>query len=1004
MELQALQRWATGWLPVLLDAAMKGTVLLAVAGLAVTAMRKASAAARQMVWVLALAGMLALPLLSRALPSWQVLPNWIRPEAMLSQPAALAVETPGQGEPAVWPSPPAAQIDSTWAQTLSGSPAIGPAPQAAVASETPTATPPPRAARRDTSVWAALVPWVLVAWAAGAIVCLLPLAVGRVSLWRLSRASWRMCGGAWETLGRRAAQAVGLRADVVLLQSDSEPMPMVWGIFRPRLMLPAKSDAWPEERKWVVLLHELAHARRYDCLTKFIAHLACAAYWFNPLAWWAFKRMQGEAETACDDLVLAAGRDSTSLAKGGSMTLAEVGSPALPPVRPSDYATHLLEIASGLRAGMLTAYSSIAMARRSRLEGRVLAILDEHRNRRSLTRWGLLIVAILVAGLAVPISILKATAAEEKKTPSATQPATRPAVPAGAGVYWLPKQLVAKALSSRPVDEKLLAAVLRQAVMVQASYWAEGEHGGGIATTKPRPDVKSVRLVRRQGGDVPQEWIDILKAPLEERPKVDVMLLFAVPEELRADRARALAQADEHLRAGLLKLAEKFPFMTNAQDWEREVGHPAPRPDPDNNDRLGFGLASDRGKTAGPTPVPEKFSIFAVMEPPHNQDGQLAMTMCFAFLGLEGQCGTGRGNAELAAQLEKLLAEALAPLRELDDKAAKIIAAQLSATQPATQAAGGKLEFRIAPSPSAMDKAELASCRAWLKAGRVGFWWKGGPIAGRMPNHAWLPIAGELTNADLLVTGEYEGQKYVLVSDKPGQTMLPGEGKDAWGLAKVYATTDGSRPAVSFELDDRGAELFAAFTKANIDNALAIVVNGKVVSAPVLKTALGKQGMIVGRFTEQEVKDLVQALKGGMPPTAKPATQPAAAPGARGGETQPAGQGEWSAAVNGLQARIILRRMEVINGTPILSTFLELRNASDRGNAMKLSWAAKKEFRVTEANGRELPKAIGSYDGLQATAKELVVPHGSTLSLDISCRGLGIPGDQAGLIDLGVRN
>jgi len=211
----------------------------------------------------------------------------------------------------------------------------------------------------------------------------------------------------------------------------------------------------------------------------------------------------------------------------------------------------------------------------------------------------------------------------------------------------------------------------------------------------------------------------------------------------------------------------------------------------------------------------------------------------------------------------------------VDTPANRATAKRLAVAPPA----GSRLEFRRAPSASALGRAELKSYMDWLKAGRVGFWWKGGRlagIAGRMPNHAWLEIAGELTNAGELVTGEYEGRKYVLVSDKPGQTMLPGEGKNAWGLAKVYPTRDGSgRLAVGFVLDNRGAELFATFTKANINRALAIVVDGKVVAAPVLRTALGKQGVITGRFTEKEIRTLVKALKAGMPPKESPATPPA---------------------------------------------------------------------------------------------------------------------------------
>ena len=55
--------------------------------------------------------------------------------------------------------------------------------------------------------------------------------------------------------------------------------------------------------------HESAHVRRRDPLTQFAARLACAVWWFHPLAWIILRRILLEQEKACDDAVLAAGVD-----------------------------------------------------------------------------------------------------------------------------------------------------------------------------------------------------------------------------------------------------------------------------------------------------------------------------------------------------------------------------------------------------------------------------------------------------------------------------------------------------------------------------------------------------------------------------------------------------------------------------------------------------------------------------------------------------------------------
>ena len=83
------------WLPpVLLDAAIKGALLLLAASVATAAMRKASASARQIVWVLALAGMLVVPALSAVLPGLNVLPRWAHVELAPPTPPANVADQP----------------------------------------------------------------------------------------------------------------------------------------------------------------------------------------------------------------------------------------------------------------------------------------------------------------------------------------------------------------------------------------------------------------------------------------------------------------------------------------------------------------------------------------------------------------------------------------------------------------------------------------------------------------------------------------------------------------------------------------------------------------------------------------------------------------------------------------------------------------------------------------------------------------------------------------------
>jgi beta-lactamase regulating signal transducer with metallopeptidase domain len=216
-------------------------------------------------------------------------------------------------------------------------------------------------------------------WAAGVVLGLIWFAAGQYRLRQLARDSALATAPEWQNVLCDARQSLDLRRQVILLQGDEQVMPATWGWRRPMVMLPAEGADWPPERRRLVLLHELAHVRRWDSLTLIIARVVCVIFWINPLVWLAARRMCVERERACDDLVLRSD------------------------CKASDYAAELLRIARAFKPGRFAA--GIAMARSAQLRGRIAAMVDPHRARR--LRPGAVVVTI--AGMGALVACLAGT-------------------------------------------------------------------------------------------------------------------------------------------------------------------------------------------------------------------------------------------------------------------------------------------------------------------------------------------------------------------------------------------------------------------------------------------------------------------------------------------------------------------------------------------------------------------------------------------------------------------
>lgn len=323
------------WAATVLDAAVRWTLPLLLVVVLARAVRF-SAAARAFLWALLLAGLLLLPLAASLLPAYRVdMPTALAPVGAAR--AAVLAETMREPNPSTAPAPPS---DAAPAYGSGTSREAG-----ARRREVPTA--PGSASRSVLPTHRAVWAWVWASIAAGLLAFWM---AGQLLVRRLGR---RCCPApaAQRDLLRDCTRRLGIHRPVRLLLCREESIPMTWGWILPTILLPASSTAWPVERLRRVLLHELAHAARFDCMSQGAARAACALFWFHPGVWFAARALRREAEMACDDRVV-------------EVDGASVG-----------YAADLLGIARALRPAAL-ARAALPMAQRSGLELRVRRLLQ----------------------------------------------------------------------------------------------------------------------------------------------------------------------------------------------------------------------------------------------------------------------------------------------------------------------------------------------------------------------------------------------------------------------------------------------------------------------------------------------------------------------------------------------------------------------------------------------------------------------------------------------------
>lgn len=107
-----------------------------------------------------------------------------------------------------------------------------------------------------------------------------------------------------EAYAERWLKSHPLHRTIHIRQSDKISAPLTYGIFRPIILLPKKTDWENTEQLDYVLYHEFTHIRRFDLVAKLVMITTLCFHWFNPFVWIMYFFFNRDLELSCDECVV----------------------------------------------------------------------------------------------------------------------------------------------------------------------------------------------------------------------------------------------------------------------------------------------------------------------------------------------------------------------------------------------------------------------------------------------------------------------------------------------------------------------------------------------------------------------------------------------------------------------------------------------------------------------------------------------------------------------------
>lgn len=172
------------------------------------------------------------------------------------------------------------------------------------------------------------LPLIVMLWLVGVSAFLLKLLGGLAYIQYLKNNYQYPLSDEWQQKLTAIAQKIPVRRTIKFAESALVKVPMVFGIFKPMILLPigAINNLTAKEVE-AIIAHEVAHIYRNDYLLNILFSFIEIIFYFNPAVWWISANVRMERENCCDDVAIAVCGDSLSYAKA-LLSLQEISAPS----------------------------------------------------------------------------------------------------------------------------------------------------------------------------------------------------------------------------------------------------------------------------------------------------------------------------------------------------------------------------------------------------------------------------------------------------------------------------------------------------------------------------------------------------------------------------------------------------------------------------------------------------------------------------------------------------